>query len=94
MQRLKLFLFYAAMAWLSLVQPREGQKMVDAAERDAKQQALARLVKDIHQNGRTPPEPQSEASVGLVLFGALAGLSTIGWLVILASIAFGWSSEK
>ena len=91
MTRLKLFLFYAAMAWLSLVQPREGQKMVDAAERDSKQQALKRLVKDIHQNGRTPPEVQSEPGVGLILFGALAGLSTIGWVCILVSVAIGWS---
>lgn len=90
MQRLKLFLFFTAMAWVSAINPRHGKAMIEAAERDAKQQAFRRLVQDIHRNGRAEPEPEdSGPSVGLMLFGTLAALSTIGWVVILVGMAFG-----
>lgn len=93
MTRLKLFLFYTAMAWASLIQPRHGKVMIDAAQRDADRITRERLRADIHQNGRTGPAPevQSEASIGIALFGAIAALSTVGWVCILVSMALGWS---
>lgn len=89
MTRLKLFLFYTAMAWVSALNPHDGQVMINDAERGAQ----ARLVGDIHQNGHTDPAAPAPGgqSADLILFGTLALVSTIGWAVILVSLAVGWS---
>lgn len=91
MTRLKLFLFYTAMAWASLLNPKHGKVMVDAAERGATKGGIQWASGDTYERAAPPAEPENEVSVGLALFGALAALSTLGWCAILVMTAFGWS---
>ena len=89
MIRLKLFLFYAAMAWVSVISPRQGRMMIDAAEADYAERVRRCAIADIHANGRAP-RPDVPGNGILFLAVLLSGGVTVAWLVLLCGFAFGW----
>lgn len=95
MTRLKLFLFYTAMAWASVFNPAEGRKMIDAAERDTDrrmEEKVWRMHLPVGHPERAFPlsEPENPVGVGTALFAALALVVTLGWLVFGATVLLGW----
>lgn len=88
---IKLFLFYAAMAWLSLVNPAEGRDLIDSAQADKKRQAEDKLIaaqNALVQNAsaQKPKGPENVcvvAPAGVMFWGMLALAATGAWLVFI-----------
>lgn len=56
MNRLRLFLFYAGLAWLSLFRPSVGLDIIKMADKGAKIRALMNRVDNVFGNTQTPEE--------------------------------------
>lgn len=87
MTRLKLFFFYTAMAWASMLKPTEGQIMVADAEEGARTRQRRETIAHLHLNGGRARKPEGRRL--MLLAAALAIGVTCAWVSTLVYLAAG-----
>jgi hypothetical protein len=89
MTRLKLFLFFTAMAWTSLVCPRHGRRLLADAEDGAAARGKGTLLISVGQ--QPAPVPRRDGGLLFIILAACA--LTLIWLVILGSALWSWAHQ-
>jgi len=93
MIRIRLFLFYTVMAFISVVRPAEGTRLVDDATdyRDALRRDYAKGLLDRRTGEPRPVKPSSGPSDATVWAGLGLALLVCGsWAALLVYLAVRW----